>query len=98
MANFPPRSPPTPDGREVSEAAWFEPRAALEAHAADEMALVFPTIRNLESLLRFDRSEDVIEAARGRSVEQILPIVVGTREEHDVLLPGDPGYDEAATT
>lgn len=89
----PAHSPPKPDGREVSDAAWFEPRAALEAHRAGEIELVFPTIKNLETLLPYATSEEVIAAARERVVEPILPRVVGTRESHRVLLPGDEGYE-----
>jgi len=89
----PPHSPPRPDGTEVSEARWWEPRGALEAERAGEIELVFPTVKTLESLLEFASAEQVFEAARGRVVEPILPRVVGTRESHRILLPGDPGYD-----
>ena len=44
---------------------WFEPRAALDAHAADELDLVFPTIKTLETLLEHETVDAVIEAARG---------------------------------
>ena len=92
VALAPPHSPPRPDGAEVSEAGWFAPRAALEAGRAGEMKLVFPTIKNLETLLAYSRSGEVIDAARERVVEPILPRVVGTPAEHRILLPGDEGY------
>jgi hypothetical protein len=56
------------------------------------MALVFPTVKNLETLLPYANADDVMEAARERVVEPILPRVVGTRSEHRILLPGDPEY------
>ena len=89
----PPHAPPRPDETEVSEAAWFEPRAALDAQQAGEIELVFPTVKTLESLLGFATADEVLAAARERTVEPILPRVVGTREEHRILLPGDPEYD-----
>ncbi len=89
----PAHSPPRPDGREVDDAGWFSPGAALDAHAAGERELVFPTIKTLETLLPFSTAEGVIEAARGRVVEPILPRVVGTRESHRVVLPWEDGYD-----
>lgn len=92
LALAPPHSPPRADGIETTEAAWFEPRAALDACAAGELALVFPTIKQLEQLLPFATSEEAIEASRGRRVEPILPKVVGTEEDHRVVLPGDPDY------
>jgi 8-oxo-dGTP pyrophosphatase MutT (NUDIX family) len=88
---------PVADGVEVSDAAWFGPRAALDAHASGELSLVFPTIKTLETLLEHETTEAVIEAARAREIEPILPRVVGTRESHQVLLPWDEGYEDAAT-
>jgi 8-oxo-dGTP pyrophosphatase MutT (NUDIX family) len=92
LALAPAHTPPEPDGVETVDAGWFEPGAAIEAQAAGEMALAFPTIRQLEALLPFDTSAEAIEAHRGRSVEPILPKVVGSAEEHRVVLPGDPDY------
>jgi 8-oxo-dGTP pyrophosphatase MutT (NUDIX family) len=92
LALAPAHTPPEPDGVETTEAAWCEPRAALDAQAAGELALAFPTIAQLQSLLPFRTSNEAIEAHRDRSVEPILPKVIGTREEHRVVLPGDPDY------
>ena len=96
VALAPAHSPPKVDGREVDDAGWFHPQRALEAHAADELNLVFPTIRTLETLVPYSSAEDVLAAAPDRDVAPILPRVTGTRAEHRVLLPGDPGYDDAA--
>jgi 8-oxo-dGTP pyrophosphatase MutT (NUDIX family) len=92
VALAPPHSPPKPDGVEVSDAGWFEPQAALSASEAGDMELVFPTVKNLETLLGYANAEEVMEAARDRVVEPILPRVVGTRSDHRILLPGDPEY------
>ncbi|HJX32775.1 MAG TPA: NUDIX hydrolase [Solirubrobacterales bacterium] len=92
LALAPAHTPPTPDGVETTEAGWFEPRAALDAQAAGELALAFPTLKQLESLLPFGNADEAIAAHRGREVEPILPKVIGTEEEHRVVLPGDPDY------
>jgi 8-oxo-dGTP pyrophosphatase MutT (NUDIX family) len=92
LALAPAHTPPEPDGVETTEAGWFEPAAALDAQARSELALAFPTINQLRSLLPFATAAEAIEAFRGRRVEPILPKVIGSREEHRVLLPGDPGY------
>ncbi|HKB52042.1 MAG TPA: NUDIX hydrolase [Solirubrobacterales bacterium] len=92
LALAPAHTPPEPDGVETTEAGWFEPGAALEAQASGDLALAFPTISQLESLLPFSTSAEAIEAHRGRTVEPILPKVIGTRDEHRVVLPGDPDY------
>jgi 8-oxo-dGTP pyrophosphatase MutT (NUDIX family) len=92
LALAPAHTPPKPDGVETTDAGWFEPRAALEANAAGEMALAFPTVKQLESLLAHRTAEEAIAAHRGREVEPILPKVIGTQEDHRVVLPGDPDY------
>jgi 8-oxo-dGTP pyrophosphatase MutT (NUDIX family) len=92
LALAPAHSPPKPDGVETTEADWFEPQAALDAQAAGELVLAFPTVKQLESLLPFRTSEEAIDAHRGREVEPILPKVIGTPEDHQVVLPGDPDY------
>jgi 8-oxo-dGTP pyrophosphatase MutT (NUDIX family) len=92
LALAPAHTPPKPDGVETTEASWFEPAAALEANAAGDLALAFPTVKQLESLLPFGSSDEAIAAHRERPVEPIMPKVVGTPEDHRVVLPGDPDY------
>jgi 8-oxo-dGTP pyrophosphatase MutT (NUDIX family) len=92
LALAPAHSAPEPDGSETTEAAWWEPRLALEALRGGELSLVFPTIKQLESLLTHATSDEALEAARGRPVEPILPKVVGEGEERRVVLPGEPEY------
>jgi 8-oxo-dGTP pyrophosphatase MutT (NUDIX family) len=92
LALAPAHAPPQPDGVETTEAAWFRPAAALEAQEEGEIVLAFPTISQLRSLLPFRSSEEALTAHRGSAVEPILPKVIGTREDHRVVLPGDPDY------
>ncbi|HEX3734351.1 MAG TPA: NUDIX hydrolase [Solirubrobacterales bacterium] len=92
LALAPAHTPPQPDGVETVEAAWFRPAAALEAQAAGDLALAFPTLSQLRSLLEFRTSDEALAAHRGASVEAVLPVVLGDRENHRVVLPGDPDY------
>jgi len=92
LALAPAHSPPRPDGVETVDAGWFQPAEALEAHATGEMSLAFPTVKQLESLLPFASSDEALAAHRDATIEPILPKVVGTPEEHRVVLPGDPDY------
>jgi 8-oxo-dGTP pyrophosphatase MutT (NUDIX family) len=84
-----------PDGGECVDARWLTPAAALEAHAQDELALVFPTIKHLELLAETPSVEGTLAAARERPVEPVLPKVASQDGPSRVLLPGEPGYDEA---
>lgn len=92
LAQAPAHTPPEPDGVETTEARWFEPRAALDAQQAGELPLAFPTVQQLESLLPYRTATEAVEALRGRAVVPILPKVIGTKEQHRVVLPGDPDY------
>lgn len=92
LALAPAHTPPEPDGVETVEASWFEPRAALDAQKEGDLVLAFPTIAQLGLLTEFATADEVLDAYRGRTIEPILPKVVGTKEDHRVVLPGDPDY------
>ena len=95
VAVAPPHTPPQPDGVEISEAGWFSPRGALDSHAAGALPLVFPTIKTLETLLPYAHAGEVLTAAPERSLDPILPRVVGTRDQHRIVLPWEDGYEDA---
>jgi 8-oxo-dGTP pyrophosphatase MutT (NUDIX family) len=84
-----------PDGGECVDARWLTPTRALAAHADDELALVFPTIKHLELLAETGTVEETLAAARARPVEPVLPKVAVQDGIPRILLPGEPGYDEA---
>jgi 8-oxo-dGTP pyrophosphatase MutT (NUDIX family) len=87
LALAPAHSPPEPDGSETVDAGWFAPQQALDLHAKDEMQLVFPTIKHLESLVPFANAEEALDAARKRDVKAVEPEVVGEGEERRIVLP-----------
>jgi 8-oxo-dGTP pyrophosphatase MutT (NUDIX family) len=84
-----------PDGGECVDARWITPSDALEAHARDELALVFPTIKHLELLAELDAFEGALAAARERRIEPVLPKVAMRDGAPRIILPGEPGYDDA---
>jgi 8-oxo-dGTP pyrophosphatase MutT (NUDIX family) len=85
----------TPDGGECVDARWLRPRDALTACERDELLLVFPTIKQLEQLSQSGSVADALEAAAARPVEPIQPRVVVREGVAEVVLPGEPGYDDA---
>lgn len=93
LAAAPPGAQATVDGREVVEARWYEPRQALEAAQRQEIMLVFPTIKHLESLTRFRTATALIGHARGRDVRPVAPRLLGSGETARIVLPGEPGYE-----
>jgi 8-oxo-dGTP pyrophosphatase MutT (NUDIX family) len=94
LAPLPDGPEPAIDGEECVDLAWFTPRAALDAHIDDGLALVFPTIKHLEQLEAFPTADDLLAYATGRDVQPVEPRVVMEGEVARVLLPGEPGYDD----
>jgi 8-oxo-dGTP pyrophosphatase MutT (NUDIX family) len=85
----------TADGSECVDARWLRPAEALTAHGRDELMLVFPTIKHLELLAEASSTAAVLSAARQRPVLPIMPKVVVRDGAAEVLLPGEPGYEDA---
>ena len=86
---------PLHDNRETIAGLWVRPADALDRYEEGELDLIFPTIRNLEAIGRFDRSEDLLAAAAAiESVPAILPRVVSDGHGMRIVLPGDPLYDQ----
>ena len=66
----------TAEDHEAVDVTWIHPEEALAKHAAREMQMVFPTLRNLEALRGFDTIAALIESRRGITVEPVLPVLV----------------------
>ncbi|HYV15907.1 MAG TPA: NUDIX hydrolase [Conexibacter sp.] len=97
VAHAPDDADPRVDGAECVDWCWRTPADALAAQQAGELLLVFPTIKHLEQLSAFPSAAALVEHARGQVVRPIQPRVVVEGEVARVLLPGDPGYEDAAT-
>ena len=95
VAPTPADAEPVCDGGECVDLRWIAPAAALEAGKADELMLVFPTIKHLEQLTEFGSVEELLEHARARQVQPVEPRVLVDGGVAQVLLPGEPGYDDA---
>src|SRR5271168_1940497 len=92
LAALPAGQEPEIDGEECVDLGWFTPQAALDAHRAEEIVLVFPTIKHLEQLGEFTSVEALLAHARRLKVQPVEPRVVLEGGVAHVLLPGDPGY------
>jgi 8-oxo-dGTP pyrophosphatase MutT (NUDIX family) len=78
-----------PDGQEIVDARWFEPRRALEGSEAGELLMVFPTIKNLEVLARFETADALLEWASTHEVRPVQPRVEGHGETARIVLDDD---------
>jgi 8-oxo-dGTP pyrophosphatase MutT (NUDIX family) len=95
LGHIPDGAAPAVDGEECVDYGWFTPSAALDAHRAGEILLVFPTIKHLEQFAHFRSAEELISYARGRDVVPVEPKVLMSGETARIVLPGEPGYDDS---
>jgi 8-oxo-dGTP pyrophosphatase MutT (NUDIX family) len=91
----PPDQRPAHDDRETIATIWVNPSAALEQQKRGELEMIFPTIKNLEAISRFDSAGELLAAAAAiDEVVTVLPRVVNDDHGIRILLPGDDGYEE----
>ena len=98
VATIPTSSPPpshrgTPraaDPREMTEAAWLAPAAALRRFERGDLPMVFPTVRTLEELagVPFHRRR-ASTASADRTVTRILPRLVRTETGVAIVVDDD---------
>ncbi len=81
------------DDRETVANTWIRPQDALDAHERGEFEIIFPTIKNLSAIARFDDADSLVAAAaKAETVPTVVPRIVQEGEQMRILLPGDPGY------
>jgi 8-oxo-dGTP pyrophosphatase MutT (NUDIX family) len=95
VAEAPAGAEATVDGAECVDSRWLRPAEALEAHSRGELMLVFPTIKHLEALAGMATVAEALEKARSREVVPVQPRVVVRDGAAEVVLPGEPGYEQA---
>jgi 8-oxo-dGTP pyrophosphatase MutT (NUDIX family) len=67
------------DAYETHDGVWIAPQAALEQCAAGTFSMVYPTIKHLERLARFDDTATLLEFARTKPIYSIMPDVPAER-------------------
>jgi 8-oxo-dGTP pyrophosphatase MutT (NUDIX family) len=82
---------PCVDGTETVSCAWFTPRGALAAYEAGRIALIPPTVRTLDDLIRFPSVEAVMDDASRRVVRALTPEIVDGGGEPAIRYPDGAG-------
>ena len=67
VARMPEGQTPVADESEQFEPVWVRPHEALERHEAGQFFMIFPTIRTLQRLARFDSAQAVLTACAGEA-------------------------------
>lgn len=66
------------DAREMTDAVWLTPEAALARFSAGRLPMVFPTVRTLEQLSEFANTADALSRLAQRDVAPVLPRLIRT--------------------
>jgi 8-oxo-dGTP pyrophosphatase MutT (NUDIX family) len=93
-AALPRHQRPRDVGGEADRHSWRRPADALAAWRRGEMAMMPPTTVALEALLGHEDVASVLAARQ--EVRRVLPRLVPDGRGVELLLPGQPGYGEAA--
>jgi len=101
VALLPPGQAPRDVGGEADRAGWFRPVDALAALQRGELAMLPPTSFTLAEIAAVldaagpDASvASVLDAAAERDIAPVLPRIVPTGTQAEVLLPGDERFDQ----
>ena len=97
LARAPQAQEPLHDDGETTESLWVRPTAALERFRAGDLAMIVPTLANLEFLAPHATADEALQAAE-RIVTSPPPIVPKLKVDADgrvvdIVLPGHPEYE-----
>lgn len=73
LARAPADAAAAADAYETHDGLWIAPADALSRNAADELHLVYPTMKHLQRLARFNDFETLFEFAHAKPVLAITP-------------------------
>ena len=79
------------DPREMSDAVWLTPAAALARFEAGGLPMVFPTVHALRRLAEVPTVAGALERFRGEEVRPVLPRLVRTRRGVAIVVDEEEG-------
>lgn len=99
VAEAPAGQEPSVDAGETTTLAWVHPREALAAFDRGEFQMEFATVRTMESLAPFAAKSVVALREHATSQRHLPPVhprlhLGADGRPVDILLPGQPGYDD----
>ena len=93
LAAAPPDQLGAHDGRESTDSIWVSPREALQGGENGRFKLPFPTTRNLIKLGKEGSVGQALNAARGKPIVTVMPVVTRLNGGRQLRIPREAGYD-----
>jgi 8-oxo-dGTP pyrophosphatase MutT (NUDIX family) len=72
---------------EAVDSIWISPAEAVQRHMAGSFPLVFPTLKNLEAIVGFRSSSELIESRRQVEIPTTRPILISENGQKKIVLP-----------
>jgi hypothetical protein len=93
VAAMPAEQTPIHDAVETTASVWVRPADALARARAGELMIIFPTRKQLESLLPYRTSAEVLSAAKHEPIPPVLPQILVRDGQTRVVLPDGTEHD-----
>ena len=85
---------PAHDNDETIESLWLKPQDGVDRYLAGKFKLMTPTIHTLRLFAQYDSAAALLAALR--ALPEVPTIAPRIGRDGRRILPGEPGYDEAA--
>lgn len=92
VATAPPDHLAVHDGSESVDSVWITPARALDEADAGKWTIIFPTRCNLQLMAASNSVEELMDAARARTIVSVLPTVEQRDSESWLCIPAEAGY------
>jgi recombination protein RecT len=87
IAEAPQGCDPTAHAEEATDLVWIRPEEALARHADGGFSMVFPTIKNLETIASYRSIDALLEARRRATIPTTQPVLVVEGGKKRIVLP-----------
>jgi len=81
------RTVATPRNGEIVDVTWISPADAVQRHLRGEFPLVFPTLKNLEAIVGFRSSGELIASRRKAEIATTRPVIIVEDGRKKIVLP-----------
>jgi 8-oxo-dGTP pyrophosphatase MutT (NUDIX family) len=72
---------------EAVDSTWISPAGAVQRHLAGDFPIVFPTLKNLEAIVGFATSAELLDSRRNAEIPTTRPVIVVENGQKKIVLP-----------
>jgi 8-oxo-dGTP pyrophosphatase MutT (NUDIX family) len=72
---------------EAVDSIWISPAEAVQRHLASDFPVFFPTLKNLEALVGFRSSAELMESRRKAEIPTTRPLLIVENGKQKIVLP-----------